>query len=370
MKKTISISLILIATVLLSSCHVARFFWWNLADFDDGNKFPTVDIRKGNEAFYFHNSLVNYNFSVPSKFNNKRSSENFDHFLEDRKTVAFLVIRNDTILYQKYVEPFTDSTLLPSFSISKAVVTALLGIAINEGYIYSVHEPITKYLPELTNPGFEKITIEHLLNMRSGIRFTEAYANPFADIPKFYYGKNLKRYITKLKIDEPPDQHYNYSGANTLLLSLTIERATGVRISDYLQNKLWINLGMEQDATWNIDSKKHQTIKSFCCINALTIDFAKFGRLYLNKGNWNGRQLIPESWIEKSTAIMNNSRDSQGYPYTYQWRVLPNGAYFAKGVLGQYLLVYPEKNLIFVRMGKQYAGIDWADLFIELSGQL
>lgn len=369
-RKTKIIFAIIFLALGLSSCHVVRYFWWNVADIDDGNKFASVPIGNGESKFEFFRSEENFAFELPGDYSLSNSNQDFNQFIENKKSVAFLVIRNDSIIYENYLEPFSDSTLLPSFSISKSIVSALVGIALNEGYIYSVHEPITKYLPELTRPGFDKITIEHLLNMRSGIRFTESYYNPFADISKYYYGRNLSKYMRQLKIKEAPDLSYNYIGANGLLLSTIVERATGIGIAEYLETKIWKEIGMEHQASWNIDSEKHSTVKSFCCINALASDFARFGRLYLNNGNWDGDQLIPSSWIERSTTIMNDSRDGQDYPYTYQWRVLPNGAYFAKGILGQYLLVYPEKNLIFVRLGKKYGNVDWADLFIELSEQL
>ena len=153
-------------------------------------------------------------------------------------------------------------------------------------------------------------------------------------------------------------------------MSLIVEKATSMKINKYLEQKIWQPIGMESDATWSIDSEENQTIKAFCCINAVARDYAQFGRLYLNNGNWDGQQVVPEDWVKRSTSIINDSKDSQGYPYTYQWRVLDNGAFFAKGVMGQYIFVYPEKNLIFVRMGKDYADIDWADLFVELSKEL
>ncbi|MCD4696875.1 MAG: beta-lactamase family protein, partial [Bacteroidales bacterium] len=227
----------------------------------------------------------------------------------------------------------------------------------------------TFFLKEL-GPEFDKITIEDLLNMRSGIDFNESYSSPFADMAKYYYGTDLKKYITKLKIKKPPGQIYDYISVNTLLEGLIVERATNTKLNEYLERKIWVPLGMESDASWSIDSEKNQTFKAFCCINAIARDFAKFGRLYLNNGNWNGQQIVPKNWVIKSTSIMNDSRDSQAYPYTYHWRVLENGAFFAKGILGQYIFVYPEKDLVFVRLGKDYAGIDWADFFLKLSGQI
>ncbi len=154
-------------------------------------------------------------------------------FLDKNKTVAFLVIRNDTLIYENYFRKYADSSVIQSFSTSKAFVSALVGIAIDEGYIYSTSQSITFFLKELENkPGFNKITIEDLLNMRSGIKYTEGYANPFGEIAKYYYGTNLEKFVTRLKIEEEPDQTYNYIGVNTLLLSLIVERATNTKLNE------------------------------------------------------------------------------------------------------------------------------------------
>ncbi|OQX72616.1 MAG: hypothetical protein B6D61_13490 [Bacteroidetes bacterium 4484_249] len=362
----------LIATLglTMSSCHIGRYFFWNLADINDYKKFQNLEINKGDKTFYFKKTDSNLVLKVPEKFKENKEWNSFEEFLEKKKTVAFILVRNDTLVYENYFAGYNDTSILTTFSASKAFVSALMGIAIDEGYIYSTAEPIVKYLPELTNPGFDKITIEYLLNMRSGIKFNEGYFNPFAEMPKYYYGTNILKYIKKLKVKEEPDKTYDYISVNTILLSLIIERATGTKLNKYLEQKIWQPLGMQYDASWSIDSKKHQTIKANCCINGRAVDFAMFGRLYLNQGNWEGKQIVPEKWVEKSTSIINDSKDSQGYPYTYQWRVLENGAFFAKGILGQYIFVFPEKNLIFVRIGKRYGKIDWADLFLELSEQM
>ena len=119
--------------------------------------------------------------------------------------MSFLIIRNDSVLYQNYFHRYDSASILPSFSVAKSFVSALIGIAISESSIKSVHQPITDFIPELKkNPGFEKITIEDLLNMRSGIRFNEGYSSPFADMAKYYYGLNLRKYILKLKVESPP----------------------------------------------------------------------------------------------------------------------------------------------------------------------
>jgi CubicO group peptidase (beta-lactamase class C family) len=356
----------------LASCHVGRFFYYNLADINDYKKFPQRPVENGGEVFYFIDSNKDFNPTLPASFQSKGDDYSFDQFLEKSKTVAFLIIRNDTILYERYFDGYANSSVIPSFSVSKSFVSALMGIAIDEGYIKSTEQPVTDFIPELleNDPAFEKIRLEDLLNMRSGIKFNEGYSNPFAHAAKYYYGLNLTRYITKLKIEEPPDQNYNYISVNTLLLAMVIERATGRQLNEYLQEKIWIPLGMEYDASMNVDSEKDNQIKAFCCINARTHDFAKFGRLYLHKGSWNGKQVVPEAWVERSMSVINDSRDSQNYPYTYQWRVKEDGSAFAKGVLGQYIYIDPNKNVVIVRLGKRSKDVNWAGLMEEICGEL
>lgn len=372
-KKLVPIIVVFILTIIIFGFlpkHIGRYFYWNFADLNDYKRFPKLEIQKGENTFRFDEPYQNVKIEIPQKFISKESFEDFDQFLEKKKTVAFLIVRNDSLIYENYFSGYDETSTIPSFSVSKAFVSALVGIAIDEGYIYSSSQSITFFLKELKNPEFDKITIEDLLNMRSGIDFNEEYYSPFADMAKYYYGTDLKGYIKQLRIKEGPNKSYDYISVNSLLLSLIVERSTNTKLSRYCQQKLWKPMGMEFDASWSIDNKENETIKSFCCLNARARDFAKLGRLYLNNGNWNGEQLVPEKWVKKSTSIINDSRDSQNYPYTYQWRVLDNGAYFAKGVLGQYILVYPEKNLIFVRMGKQYADVDWANLCLEIAKNL
>ncbi len=364
------IFILLIGLFLIAPKHIQRYFYLNFADLNDYKRFDKLDIKKGENTFQYYPASTHPEFDIPEKFQQVKKPDSFENFLDNHKTVAFLVVRNDTLLYESYFSGYEDTSILTSFSVAKAFVSALVGIAIDEGYIYSTSQSITFFLKELQSPGFDKITIEDLLNMRSGIDFDEGYSSPFADMAKYYYGTDLLEYIKNLKIKEPPDIHYDYISVNTLLLSLIVERATNTKLSTYLERKIWQPLGMEAKASWSVDSKKNKTIKSFCCINGMARDFAKFGSLYLKNGHWNGKQLIPEKWVKQSTSIINDSRDSQNYPYTYQWRVLTNGCYFAKGVLGQYIFVNPAKNLVFVRLGKNYGDVDWADFCLELSAQL
>ncbi len=373
MKKTILITLAVIVAVYIISLflprYVVRYFVWNFADLHDNEKFDNLPVDKGGETFLFTPATHEPVLRVPAPFTGDRQPPSFESFLESKKTVAFLAIRNDTTLYENYFFGYDSTSIIPSFSVSKSLVSALVGIAIDEGYIYSTSQSITFFLKELPAE-FNAITIEDLLNMRSGIDFDEGYTNPFAEMPKFYYGTDLLSYIKKLKIKVPPDKEYDYISVNTILLGLIVERATNTKLNVYLQEKIWKPLGMESDASWSVDSYEHQVFKANCCINAIARDFAKFGRLYLQQGEWNGQQVVPRKWVDRSLSIINDSRDSQGYPYTYQWRVLENGAFFAKGILGQYIIVIPDKGLVFVRLGKKVADVDWMEFCLQLSAQM
>lgn len=364
--------LLVVLMLGISSCHVGRFFYWNFADVKDYKRFPSVPVEQGSDVFTFYSGVDKNEIGLPGKYLGDDGEDNLTVFLDDHKTLAFLIIRNDTLLYESYFSDYADTSIMPSFSVSKVFISALVGIAIDEGFVTSVKQPIIDFIPELllNDPRFGEVSVEGLLNMRSGIRFNEGYTNPFADMAKYYYGTNLRKYVSKLKMGGIPDESYDYISVNTLLLAIILERSTEIPLNDYLSQKLWQPMQMEFDASWNIDSKKDGQIKAFCCLNARARDFAKFGRLYLNNGNWEGEQLVPSAWVEKSMSVINDSRDSQGYAYTYQWRVKEDGAIFAKGVLGQYIYVDPTKNVIIVRMGKKATKVVWADFFEEICGEL
>lgn len=367
--KLAAVLLIAALAILLTFTHIGRYIFWNYANIDDYKKFPADRVERGNETFAFETAAREIPPDLPEEYNVTGTYSTFSDFLNENQTVAFLLIRNDTILYEKYFDGIDATSVLPSFSISKSFVSALTGIAIDEGLIKSVEQPVTDFLDGFKHPGFERISIRDLLEMRSGLRFSESYNNPFGHAAKFYYGKNLRKYTYRLKPVEPPGQRYEYMSGNTQILAFIIEKATGISLPEYLEEKIWKKTGTRYDASWSVDSRRYRTVKAFCCINARIHDFAKFGRLYLNKGQWQGEQVIPEWWVEESLKIRNDSRDDDGYPYTWHWRTLNDGSFFAKGIMGQYLYVNPSSNIIILRFGKGYAEIEWVRLFGKISEQ-
>ncbi len=301
------IGLVLIISIVLSSCKFGRFVMYNFADIKDHKKFPSRTLLSNENRYKFYRTTKG-KYPDTLKLSNKPFS--FDKVLEDNKTVAFLIIKNDTIQYEKYFKGYTQESIIPSFSMAKSITSILIGCAIDDGIIKSIDEPITNYTPELKKNGFEKVTIKHLLQMTSALKFSESYINPFGQAASFYYGRNLKKEISKLKLKGTPGQKTEYVSGNTQLLSFVLERALqGKTVTQYFQEKLWTPLEMEYDGSWSIDKKKGGTEKAFCCINARARDFAKIGRLYLNKGNWNGKQIVSQKWVEESTQV-NSSEGS------------------------------------------------------------
>jgi CubicO group peptidase (beta-lactamase class C family) len=352
--------LMIITSTLLTSCQLGRFVFYNFADIKDHKKFQSRPLTADTSPF-------NFQTTNSGKFPKELNNISFDKYLEDNKTVAFLIIKNDTIQYEKYFKGYDKQSIVPSFSVAKSVLSILIGCAIDEGLIKSVDEPITNYIPELTKNGFDSVTIKHLLQMTSGLKFNESYINPFGDAASFYYGLNLRKEIGKMKLNREPGKQFEYVSGNSQLLGLVLERTLkGKTITAYLQEKLWTPLGMEYNASWSIDRKKNGLEKTFCCLNARARDFAKIGRLYKNKGYWNGKQIVSQSWVEESTKLDTSDGSSANYQYQW-WLPTPNEDFLADGTLGQYIYVNPSKNLIIIRLGKNEGKADWTKIFVSLA---
>jgi CubicO group peptidase (beta-lactamase class C family) len=362
--------LILFLLLTISSCKVGRFFIYNFADINDHKKFPKRDIEKSNLPFYFHHKInPNYassKISIPT--NGKNKNYLFEDYLKINNTVAFIIIKKDTIVYEKYFDGYDKESIVPSFSMAKSLVSMLIGCAIDDGLIKSIDEPITNYLPEFKKNGFEKVTISHLLNMTSGINFNESYYNPFGNAASIYYGRNLKKEMLKLKLNPNNTNSFSYSSGDTQLLGLILESSLkGKKISNYLEEKIWKPIGMEYNASWSLD-KKSGLEKTFCCLNSVALDYAKLGRLYLKKGNWNGKQILSKEWIEKTTKSANN-RSGVWYYQNHWWISDKEEMSFrAEGILGQYIYVNPKTETIIVRLGRNYGkNVGWNSIFNQLA---
>ena len=378
---------LVIASIAFSPGLVIRAIAWGGADVYDYLKFPNRPIERAETAFHFTEAYDQERIRL--LFQTDPLIEDLEGFLESTQTQAFLVIQDDKILYEGYFNGTQRDSIVTSFSVAKSFDSALIGIAIDEGYIRSANDPITDYIPELLDrdPRFAEITIRDLLLMSSGLRYLETV--PYGDDLRTYIHPDLRSQALKqTEIISPPGQTFLYNNYNPLLLGIILERTTGMPVVTYLQERIWTPLGMEFDGSWSIDSERHGFEKMESGINGCAIDFAKFGRLYLNQGLWEGIQIVPETWVQESISPEPGLRDPSYYVdelgqhilnaadggfYKYMWYGLlrdgqPND-FFATGNKGQYIYISPSKHLIIVRYGEDYGveSFDWIEIFFRFA---
>lgn len=319
--------------------------------------FPTIDDLNIFEHATVHAPDSCWEWAISDKYNSYKLSKKDSAYIDDMKTVSFLVIRNDSILYETYRGGWNDTLTSNLFSATKSIVGMLVGIAMDEGKIGSVDDKVMKYIPEYNRGRQKDITIRNLLTMSAGMDWDEAYASLFSVTTHGYYGNDLYKLIMGLDIVDTPGVQYSYRSGETQLLSFVLEAATGETISKYAEKKLWRPMMAGQDAFWLLD-KKDGDEKSFCCFHTTARDAARFGRLMLNMGNWNGRQLVSRKYMEEALAPASYLKDQWGKdPLTYYgyqtWIMNYNGErcpYF-RGMLGQYIIAIPSKNAVVVRLG-------------------
>ena len=371
-----------IIAVRYSPGYVYRELFMDLGNVYDYHILPERKLTASPDPFLFTTDTSQETL-VQEAFESNPTIPDLDAFLADTGTQAFLVIQNDTVIYERYFMGYQRDSIVTSFSVAKSFDSALIGIAIQEGYINSVDDPITDYIPELVqrDPRFGEITIRHLLTMSSGLRYNENRLFLPEDDNLTYIFDDLRHLaLTETEVVEAPDVTFVYNNYNPLLLGLILERATGRPVTTYLQEKLWTPLGMEFDGSWSLDSQKSGFEKMESGINARAVDFAKFGRLYLNGGNWNGQQIVPSDWVTVSTqdnGLIQNAPIYYGYMWWGEKCSPASQDYLAMGNYGQFIYVSPAKNLIIVRNGESYgvesAGeewVVWAEIFCKFAESL
>jgi hypothetical protein len=385
MKKGIKISLLIpvilvllslsILSIKYSPVYVYRLLLMNVADVYDYQYFENRTIKANENTFSFKKKL-NEEY-VESLFSDKvmqSACDSFEDWAEKSKTTALIFIRRDTILYEKYFNGFSRDSYFHSQSMAKSFISFLIGAAIDDGLIKSVNEPMTNYIPELKerDARFGKITIKNLLEMRSGLKYFEGYFPgthihlPWHDEAVGYYHNHVRKLLLEdVDIESEPGKKFQYCNYNTSYLGFIIERATGNTVSHYLEEKLWSQI-MEYDALFSIDSKESGFEYMPSRLIARAIDYARFGRLYMNGGKWNGQQIISQEWVNASTEE-NRSIPRSIYPnwlggdhcnhtyYNYQWWGHTNCdssfQFFANGNLGQAIYVIPDDEIIMVHCG-------------------
>lgn len=307
--------------------------------------FPVSKLQKSSEPYTF---IFEQDPSVKLTKSDLEYHEKMD-------TKAFLIFQGDTLIYEKYWDEHHDKTVSNSFSAAKSVIGMLVGIAIEEGKINSVDDLAGDYIPEFKKNGREQITIRHLLTMSAGFDWVESGKNPLSEAAEGYYGTDLYGLVTRLRVIEKPGIKFNYQSGNTQILGFIIEKATGKSINEYAADKIWIPLGARNDAFWSLD-KEGGDEKAFCCMYATARDYALLGQLILNKGFYNGAQIVPEWYMKKmlETPYMTTKEKVPNMRYgwhTWVYKNRGNPVYYCRGLMGQYMIAIPHKNRVIVRLG-------------------
>ncbi len=319
-----------------------------------GKSGPTIyDL----DVFYYSTIKGNSSkeWQEDKKYNSQVIPPTMRDYIEELGTKAFLVFQGDTLLFEEYWEDHTEETVSNSFSASKTLVAILVGIAIDEGKIESLDVSASKYLPEFRKDERKKITIRHLLTMSSGLDWTESTKNPLSDNAKSYYGWDLREQVTSQKLITEPGKKFNYQSGNTELLGFVVEKATGVDLTKYAEEKVWSKIGANNDAYWSLDDEDGDE-KSFCCIYATARDYARIGSLLLHKGKIGDEQIIPK-WFYEEMIVPQKLKTKEGVPNTryglHTWTYFgkTNPVYYCRGAKGQYIISIPKENLMIVRLG-------------------
>jgi CubicO group peptidase (beta-lactamase class C family) len=306
---------------------------------NDGKYFPKHRIATENPIPWEKDSL----------YNKKPLPKDLVEDLKKSKTASFLIIKNGKLLHEEYWDGNNQTTKTNSFSMAKTITVMLLGKAIEEEKIKNLDQKYSDFYTNYENVPFGKhLTLKDLAQMEAGLNWNENYKNPFGPNAKAYYGKSLAEAVLLKGFKEEPGTKFEYQSGATQLLGFAIRKAINQPISEYLSQKLWKPLGMEQHADWTTDENGME--KTFCCIHSDSRDFAKIGEMLLNKGKFNNLQILNPAFINE---MITPSKHSNGAYGLGAW--LNNDAktkhFYLWGLYGQYIIIIPEKNMVIVRTG-------------------
>lgn len=346
--------LLVLIALFATGCYITGNGWvvkalrYNFVNIDDYKIFENRVIKAANPKEW--NNGVDYNKT--------QLTPKLEKLLTDNESVSFLIIKNDSVRVEKYWDGYKAESLSSSFSMAKSFVGAMIGIALKEGKIKSIDEPIANYIPEFKEGNKQNITIKHLLMMSSGLDWDEGYTSLFSPVTKSYYGTDLYNQIATLKYKEPSGKYWEYKSCDTQLLGFILEKATKKTLSDYCSEKIWTPVNAVHDALWSLD-KKNGHEKAYSAFNSNARDFARLAKLYLQMGNWNGVQIIDTAYIKASitpNALIDPDTNQPNTNYGYQWwqtNVDSHNIFYMRGILGQYVFAVPDMNMIIVRLGKK-----------------
>ncbi|CAN5696544.1 serine hydrolase [soil metagenome] len=325
-------------------------FSWNQEEREFGFShfdqiFKARDVPRGNKVHELPQGIPIAAFSKDGQ-----KEKELEAFMTEQKTAGLLILQDGKIRMERYALGFSEADWWTSHSVAKSVTSTLVGAAIRDGYIKSIDDYITNYIPGLKGSAYEKVTIRHLLTMTTGVRWNENYADPNSDIVKFYTQPvepgidETVSYMRRLPSEAEPGKKWVYKTGETHLLGALVSTATGQTLSGYLSSKIWIPYGMEQKATWNL-GRTNQELAG-CCLQMKLRDFGRFGQFVLEGARINGKSIVPDDWLQAATHTQIQLWP--GWGYGYQWWTLSDGTFRALGIHGQMIHIDPARHLVVV----------------------
>ncbi len=314
-----------------------------------GHTTAYIDDFKYFETEKIAASLNPQPWPIHKNYNKVEATKALSEMNDTLGTIAFLIIKNDSIWFEKYFDGFGKKSQTNSFSMAKSITSALLGKAIDNGFINNLEQPVGDFYPQYANTG---LTVGDLSSMASGLDWNESYSNPFGMTARAYYDSDLAETILKLKVVDTPGVRYKYLSGNTELLAMVLQTATKRQLANYLEESFWQPMGFENPAIWQVDDEENRLVKAYCCIGSNARDFARFGKLYKDYGKWNGQQILDSTFVAKSITPRFEESPEYGYGFWLS-DFLDKKIFVMRGILGQYVIVIPEDDLIIVRLGHQ-----------------
>ena len=327
----------------------------NFIEMDD--IFDTKPVRHGEAVWEFERAEVG---TLPETFTFEGEEMDTQAFLDYTQTTGLIILHNDKIVFEEYSLGNTESTPHISWSVAKSFTSALFGIAMDEGYIDDLMDPVTKYVPALANSGYNEVPIKHVLQMSSGIRFDEEYGDFDSDINRMgralALDLPLDDFVLSLENELEPGTYHRYVSMDTQVLGMVLREAVQQDFTAYFEEKIWKPVGMESDAYWLIDSNEMEL--AFAGLNCVLRDYARLGELYLHKGRRGDTQIVPEAWVTASVTPDaphlqpgENPASDGTMGYGYQWWIPaePDGDYLAIGVYNQFVYVNPKHNVVIAK---------------------
>ena len=351
MKKILKLTLIVIGALVL------LIYIFNIDYIFKGVR--TIYLTGNNTAFisdyeYFDNREIKsanpQPWALHKQYNTIDESDKLKELNDERKTKSFLVIKNDSILFEKYYDGHKQTDISNSFSVAKSIVTSMMGKAIMEGKIKSLDQPVSDFFEEYKNGLASELTVGDLASMSSGMKWNEKYYSVINITSESYFTDDLRSVILGQEIENKPGKGFRYSSGDTQLLAMIIEKATGTSLSNYLSQKFWDPMGAENLALWQIDSEESGMEKAYCCIAATARDFARFGKLYIDKGKWGDTEILDSSFVELSLNPVFDDSPFYGYGW-WLYEFEGKKVFTMNGHRGQFVISFPDENIIIVRQG-------------------